>query len=451
MLDKIQNRQWDEIRARLLDMHPSEVAPTITELPENERTVVFRLLPELHATSTFEYLDSETQQSIIKNLGKLEVAAILNEMSPDDRTAFLGDLPDRIIKDTLNLLTDEERKTAASLLGYAENEVGRLMTPYYVQVEKDWTVARTLEHIRKHGKKAETLNIIYVVNEDQQLIDDIRVGELLLVSPDTKIEQLMDYKFVALRALADQEEAVRIFRQYDRSALPVVTDNQVLVGIVTADDILDVAEAEATEDIQKFGGVEALDLPYVKTPFLTMVRKRAGWLVLLFMGEMLTATAMSYYDDEIAKALVLALFVPLIISSGGNSGSQAATLIIRAMALKELTLGDWWYVMRRELFSGLTLGAILGSIGFLRIVIWQELGWFNYSEHWFLLGVTIFLTLTGIVMWGTFAGSMIPFALRRVGLDPATSSAPFVATLVDVTGLVLYFTLASIILSGTLL
>jgi magnesium transporter len=261
----------------------------------------------------------------------------------------------------------------------------------------------------------------------------------------------MDYKFVALRALADQEEAVRIFRQYDRSALPVVTDNQVLVGIVTADDILDVAEAEATEDIQKFGGVEALDLPYVKTPFLTMVRKRAGWLVLLFMGEMLTATAMSYYDDEIAKALVLALFVPLIISSGGNSGSQAATLIIRAMALKELTLGDWWYVMRRELFSGLTLGAILGSIGFLRIVIWQELGWFNYSEHWFLLGVTIFLTLTGIVMWGTFAGSMIPFALRRVGLDPATSSAPFVATLVDVTGLVLYFTLASIILSGTLL
>ncbi|HZH34617.1 MAG TPA: magnesium transporter [Pyrinomonadaceae bacterium] len=451
MLDKIQNRQWDEIRARLLDMHPSEVAPTITELPENERTVVFRLLPELHATSTFEYLDSETQQSIIKNLGKLEVAAILNEMSPDDRTAFLGDLPDRIIKDTLNLLTDEERKTAASLLGYAENEVGRLMTPYYVQVERDWTVARTLEHIRKHGKKAETLNIIYVVNEDQQLIDDIRVGELLLVSPDTKIEQLMDYKFVALRALADQEEAVRIFRQYDRSALPVVTDNQVLVGIVTADDILDVAEAEATEDIQKFGGVEALDLPYVKTPFLTMVRKRAGWLVLLFMGEMLTATAMSYYDDEIAKALVLALFVPLIISSGGNSGSQAATLIIRAMALKELTLGDWWYVMRRELFSGLTLGAILGSIGFLRIVIWQELGWFNYSEHWFLLGVTIFLTLTGIVMWGTFAGSMIPFALRRVGLDPATSSAPFVATLVDVTGLVLYFTLASIILSGTLL
>jgi magnesium transporter len=224
-----------------------------------------------------------------------------------------------------------------------------------------------------------------------------------------------------------------------------------LVGIVTIDDILDVAEAEATEDFQKLGGLEALDLPYVNTSVMTMIRKRAGWLIILFLGEMLTASAMGHFEDEINKAVVLVLFIPLIISSGGNSGSQAATLIVRAMSLKELTLKDWFYVMRRELFSGFSLGVILGMIGFVRIAAWQNLKLFDYGEHWFLVGITIFLSLIGIVMWGTLAGSMIPFILRRLGLDPATSSAPFVATLVDVTGLVIYFTIAAVILSGTLL
>jgi magnesium transporter len=451
MLTLIKNRQWDEIRNRLLEEHPSEVANIISDLPDNERAVVFRLLPELNATKVFEYLDKETQQSIVKNLGKQEVATILNEMSPDDRTAFLGDLPDHIIKETLNLLTDEERKVASSLLGYEENHVGRIMTPYYIQVQKDWTIAHTFEHIRKYGKTAETLNIVYVVNENQQLIDDIRIGKFLMASPETRVEELMDHKFVALQTTMDKEEAVQIFRQYDRSALPVVTENQVLVGIVTADDILDVAEAEATEDIQKFGGLEALDLPYVDTPVLTLIKKRAGWLVILFLGEMLTASAMGYYEAEIEKAVVLILFVPLIISSGGNSGSQAATLIVRAMALKELTLRDWWYVMRREIFSGFSLGVILGAIGFIRITFWQKLGIFDYTEHWVLVGLTIFFSLIGIVMWGTLSGSMIPFVLRRFGLDPATSSAPFVATLVDVTGLIIYFSIAAVILRGTLL
>lgn len=451
MLDKIRKKQWDEVRSQMLDIHSSEIANVITELPENERTVVFRLLPETNAASAFEYLDPQTQQDIIKSLGSQEVAKILNEMSPDDRTAFLGELPDKILKETLNLLTDEERKVACDLLGYEENDVGRIMSPYYIQVQKNWTVAQTLEHIRRRGKKAETLNVIYVVNENQQLIDDIRIGELLLVAPETKIEDLMDLKYVALEVTTDKEDAVRIFEQYDRSALPVVTDNQVLVGIVTVDDILDVAERAATEDIQKFGGLEALDFPYVQTPFLQLVKKRAGWLIVLFLGEMLTASAMGYFDEEIEKAVVLALFVPLIISSGGNSGSQAATLIIRAMALKELTIKDWWYVMRREIFSGLFLGIILGAIGFIRITIWQKLGLFNYTEHWMLVALTIFISLIGIVMWGTLSGSMIPFVLRRFGLDPATSSAPFVATLVDVTGLIIYFTIASIILRGTLL
>jgi magnesium transporter len=451
MLEKIKNRRWSQVRAELADIHQSEVANIIEGLPGNERTVVFRLLSGENASSVFEYLDTDVQQDIVKNLGKREVASILNEMSPDDRTAFLDKLPDHILKDTLNLLTDEERHVASSLLGYGENSVGRLMTPYYVQAQKDWTVQQTLDHIRKYGKKAETLNIVYIVDDEQRLIDDIKISRFLLAPTDAGVEELMDYKFVALTDTMDKEEAVNIFRQYDRTALPVITESGVLVGIVTGDDILDVADEEATEDIQKFGGVEALELTYIETPLLTLIRKRAGWLTLLFVGEMLTASAMGYFDKEIERAVVLALFLPLVISSGGNSGSQAATLIIRAMALKELSLSDWWYVMRRELFSGLALGAILGVIGVLRIAIWQKLGLFNYTEHWELVAATIFLTLVGIVMWGTLSGSMIPFVLKRVGLDPATSSAPFVATLVDVTGLLMYFTLAAVILRGTLL
>jgi magnesium transporter len=451
MLDKVQNRQWDEVRKNLLELHPSDTADIIEELPENERSIVFRLLPEEMASDTFEYLDSQTQQSIIKNLGKQEVAAILNDMSPDDRTAFLGKLPDFILKETLNLLSDEERKIASALLGYDENTVGHLMTPYYIQVKKEWTVGETLDHIRKFGKKAETLNIVYVVDENHRLIDDIRIGKFLMTSPETLVEELMDNKFVALLDMMDREEAVQIFRQYDRYALPVITENGVLVGIVTADDILDVAEAEATEDIQKFGGVEALDLPYLETPFLQMIRKRVGWLIILFLGQMLTASAMGRFDDEIERAVVLALFIPLIISAGGNCGSQAATLIVRAMALKELNLKDWWYVMRREILSGLTLGVILGAIGFFRVVLWQKLAIYDYGDYWFLIALTIGLSLIAIVLWGTLSGSMVPFALRRFGFDPATSSAPFIATLVDVTGIVIYFSIAAALLSGTLL
>ncbi|MBE7517022.1 MAG: magnesium transporter [Chloracidobacterium sp.] len=442
---------WAELRAELLDLHPSEAADAIAGLPENETAVAFRLLPKETAAKVFEYFDKHTQQATIKDLGKAEVAAILNDMAPDDRTAFLEHLPDQILKETLNLLTDDERAIAGTLLGYDENSVGRLMTPYYVQARETWTVKETLESIRRSGRKAETLNVVYVVDDENRLIDDVRIGQFLLADDMTVVSSIIDRKFTALRATMDEEEAVQIFRRYDRSTLPVVTDSGVLVGIVTADDILDVAESEATEDIQKFGGLEALDLPYVRTPFYSLIRKRAGWLIILFLGEMLTASAMGYFDDEIERAVVLALFVPLIISSGGNSGSQAATLIIRAMALDEVTLRDWWYVMRREVLSGLSLGVVLGVIGFVRIALWQGLGIYNYTEHWLLVAVTVFASLIGIVMWGTLSGSMIPFVLRRFGLDPATSSAPFVATLVDVTGLVIYFTIASVILRGTLL
>jgi magnesium transporter len=283
------------------------------------------------------------------------------------------------------------------------------------------------------------------------LVDDIPIRRMVLNEPDRKISEIMDGFVTKLNIRDTKDEAVSKFKEYDRVALPVTNDDNLLLGVVTVDDVLDVAEAKDTAEIQKFGGVEELDDPYVKTPFLSLLRKRAGWLILLFLGEMFTATAMGYFDNEISKAVVLALFIPLIISSGGNSGSQAATLIIRAMALKEITFRQWWYVMRREVLSGLSLGFILGSIGFIRISIWQKMNWYDYGQHWLLLAITIFFSLIGIVLCGTLIGAMIPMFLKRLRIDPATSSAPFVATLVDVTGLVIYFSIAAVILKGTLL
>jgi magnesium transporter len=324
------------------------------------------------------------------------------------------------------------------------------MTPHFVRVRSNWTVSQALEHIRQYGTDSETMSVIYVIDEKGKLIDDLRIRQILLASPETRISELMDSRFVSLKATDDQEVAVEAFREADVNALPVTDSEGVLIGIVTVDDIFDVAEEEATEDIQKIGGTEALDEPYMEIGIPTMVRKRATWLIVLFLSEMLTATAMGRFESEIAKAVVLSIFVPLVISSGGNSGSQASTLIIRAMALGEVTLKDWWRVMRREILSGLSLGAILGTIGFIRITTWALL-FRSYGDHWPLLALTVGIALIGIVLWGTLSGSMLPFLLRRIGLDPATSSAPFVATLVDVSGLIIYFTVAAIILRGTLL
>jgi magnesium transporter len=324
------------------------------------------------------------------------------------------------------------------------------MTPSYVAVRENWTVHYVLDYVREHGQDSETLNVIYVVDDQGMLVDDVRIREFLLTAPTNTVESLMDRRFVSLKATDDQESAVAVFRQYDRSALPVTDTAGMLIGIVTIDDVLDVAEAAATKEIQKIGGSEALDEPYMKIAFVRMIQKRAGWLTALFLGEMLTATAMTAFENEIKHAVVLALFVPLIISSGGNSGSQASTLVIRALALGEVRLVDWWRVMRREVMAGLALGAILGSIGFLRITVWSAFSTV-YGEHWLLIAMTVGLALIGIVLWGTLIGSLLPFLLRRLGFDPATSSAPFVATLVDVTGLVIYFTVALIILRGTLL
>ena len=446
----IKNRDFAVLKEVFEDWHPSEIADAVGDMNENERAIVFRLLSKEVASQIFEYLDLDVQKSLLKALGREEVAAILDNMSPDDRTALLQELPGPIVRQLIDYLSPQERSVARKLLGYPADSVCRLMTPEYVTIKKEWTVGQVLDHIRNHVKHVESLDFVYVVDDDGRLLDDVRTRDILVVPLDSPIQELMNKSFVSLIPRDTREKAVQVFKQYDRSALPVVNDEGFLLGIVTIDDVLDVIEEINTQDIQKFGGVEALDYPYVKTPVFQMVRKRAGWLVILFLGEMLTATAMGYFENEIAKAVVLALFVPLIISSGGNSGSQASTLIIRAMALQEITLGDWWMVMRREVLSGLLLGSVLGSIGFMRIALWSAFSNL-YGPHWPLVAITVAFSLLGVVIWGTLSGSMLPFALRRLGFDPASSSAPFVATLVDVTGLVIYFSVAGLILGGTLL
>jgi magnesium transporter len=446
----LEARDFSTLKEVLSEWTPTDVAELISDLPESEQALIFRILPRDLAADIFEYIDFDMQVSLLKGLGKEEVTAILNEMSPDDRTALLEDLPGSVARQMITLLSAEERKIAVTLLGYPEESVGRLMTPDYITVKPEWTMIDVLNHIREYGKDSETLNIVYVVDEKGKLIDDLRIRDIILASLDTKVSDLMNENFVALNVTDDQEKAVGVFKKYDRVALPVVYKMGLLIGIITVDDVLDVAEEEATEDIHKLGAVEALDEPYSTIPILSMVKKRAIWLTLLFIGEVLTAIAMGYFKNEINKAVVLSVFIPLIISSGGNSGSQAATLVIRAMAIGEITLRDWWLIMRREIMSGFSLGCILGTIGFIQVTVLANFVG-TIGEHWVLVALTVGFSLIGIVLWGTLSGSMLPFILKKLGADPATSSAPLVATMVDVTGLIIYFTMAIMVLRGTLL
>lgn len=446
----IRTGDFPKLREELLRWRPQELAATLCGMRADDQVIAFRILPRRSAAAVFEYMPAECQQTLVKAMGQEDVAALLNNMSPDDRTLLLSELPANATKQLLALLTPEERAEAITLLGYAPGAVGRLMTPHYIAVREGWTVQQVLDYVRAHGQDSETLNVIYVVDDAGVLIDDIRIREFLVVPLTKRVSDLMDRRYVALKATDTQESAVAAFRREDRTALPVTDTAGVLIGIVTVDDVLDIAEEAATREFQQFGGSEALDEPYMQISRLRMVKKRAGWLVVLFLGEMLTATAMGYFEAEIARAVVLALFVPLIISSGGNSGSQASTLVIRALAVGELTLADMWRVIRREVFSGLALGSILGTIGFLRISTWSAFS-DVYGAHWLLVAITVALSLVGVVLWGTLVGSLLPFVLRRLGFDPATSSAPFVATLVDVTGLVIYFSIGLVVLRGTLL
>jgi magnesium transporter len=429
---------------------PMDIAPLLAELTVEELATLYRAGSRDLAATIFTYLPIESQKKLLKVLTPEQTASLLNALPPDDRTAFLNEQPLDVAMQLLSMLSPDERTVAQSLLAYPEHSVGRMMTLDFVAVHPEWSVREVLDYIRSHGYDRETLNMVYVVDEAGKLIDDVRVRRFLLAPLDSPVKALMDGNFTQLHATDDREHALALFRKYDRVALPVTDEAGKLIGIVTVDDILDVAEEEATEDIQKMGGSEALDEPYITIALNRMVKKRAGWLVILFLGEMFTATAMGYFDDEIQKAAVLANFMPLVISAGGNSGSQASTLVIRALSLGEFRLRDWWKIMRREFAVGLALGLILGTVGFLRIALWSTFS-SVYGPYWPLIGATVGVSLVGIVLWGSLMGSMLPLIIKRCGFDPATSSAPFIATLVDVTGLVIYFTVAVMILRGTLL
>lgn len=448
-LNIIQTEDILSIREFLNDQNISDVAELINEFPEYQGKIVSNM--SIHrAASVFKILDLSSQKDIIQELPPFKTAELLNELPADDRTAFLEELPSEVVKELIRLLDPEERKVTLSLLGYPEGSVGRLMTPDYISVQVDWTIAEVLEHIREVGKESETIDVVYVVTDKGEFVDDVKIREIILASPDEVIGDIIDNRFITLNVTDDQEVANQIFKMNNRVALPVVDDNNLLLGIVTIDDVLWVANEEFSEDMQKMGGTEALDEPYLEMPLMKLFKKRVIWLIVLFLGEMLTATAMGYFEDEIAKAVVLALFVPLIISSGGNSGSQASTLIIQAMAVGEINLSDWWRVLRREILSGLLLGTVLGLIGCFRVIAWNSI-FHTYGEHTAVIGITVGLSLVGVVLWGTITGSMLPIILKRLGADPATSSAPFVATLVDVTGLVIYFSLAFLFMEGILL
>ncbi len=428
----------------------SDVADLIYDNEEFETQIIANL--SLHrATSVFKILDLSAQKRVIKDLPAFKTTELLNELPVDDRVAFLEELPNSIVRDLIKTLGVEERKETLELLGYDEGSVGRIMTPDYVYVYEYNTIAEVFDIVRKYGKSSETIDVIYVIDENGVMLDDIRIKEIILASPQKKVNELMDGRFITLKATDPQEVASEVFKMNNRVALPVTDDNSILLGIVTIDDILWVAEEEFSEDIQKIGGTEALDEPYTEMPLLKLYSKRIIWLIILFFGELITIFAMQQFQDEIAKVVLLATFIPLIISSGGNSGSQASTLIIQALALGEITVEDWWKIIRREIVSGLLLGGTLALMGAVVVTIWHYMWPNTFGNHYVAIAGVIALSLLGVVLWGTLVGSTLPLLLKKLGADPAASSTPFVATLVDVTGLLIYFSVAFLFLKGTLL
>lgn len=451
LVELIQKRDFNQLRDILCGFPAPDIAEIFTDLKPDDEAVCLRILPRDLAAEVFDYLPLDDQEKMLQAMGSEQVANILHDLPPDDRTALLQELPASVTQKLLALLKPEERKIATDLLGYPKDSIGRRMTPKYVAVQQNWTVAEVLAHLREEEGKRDAINQLYVVDRKGHLVDFVRLRNLVVSPVQMSVQELLENQKIFLRATDDQETAVAAFKKYDSTILPVVDSQGVLVGVVTVDDVLDVAEKEATEDIQKLGGMEALDAPYLKIGLLSMIKKRAGWLAVLFLGEMLTATAMGYFENELARAIVLGSFLPLIISSGGNSGSQATSLIIRSMAVRDVTLRDWWRVLRRELAAGFSLGVVLAFLGFARILVWQLLGFKDYGAHHYLIAIAIACSLVGVVLFGSLAGAMLPFVLRAFRFDPAAASAPLVATLVDVTGLVIYFTVAYQILHGTLL
>lgn len=444
-------KDWVALKEVLNDVPPADIADLLLELPGEIAIVVFRLLKKPVAADVFAEMPSSKGIELLELFNKQQLSDVMGNLEPDEQVSILEELPGHLTQRVMNSINREDQKQLKKLLGYPEESVGRLMTPRYVKVKSNWTIAYSMEHIRKFGETAETINVIYVVDETEHLIDDLRITHLILANPEDRINSLMDRSFEALSVNDDQEEAVKMLAKYDRVALPVVDSDGVLVGIVTADDVIDVAEEETTEDMQKMAGMDALDDYYSQTSIFDIVKKRLWWLVILFVGQILTAIAMGGYEEILQKVVALSFFVPLIISSGGNSGSQAATLVIRALATDDIKLEDWKKVFSREFTSGLMLGGLIGLLGFITLIAWDLIGGQALSATVFLTAGVIGLSLFAIVLFGNFTGAMLPFVLSKLNIDPAVSSAPFVATIVDVSGIIIYFTIAIVLLSGTLL
>jgi magnesium transporter len=454
VIELIRAGNYAELREALHTVPPADVADILTDLDPEEAAIAFRFLPRDDCAEVFAYLQPAVQEELIKRLGEKGALRIVEAMDPDDRVRLLDELPAEVAGRIVASLAPDERKATQAILGYPPRSVGRLMTPDYVRIKPEWTVARALEHVRRNGRDAETINVVYVVDDSGLLVDDLRLRQLIIADPDAPVESLMNRQFITLKADQPQDEAVAALQKYDRVALPVVDSRGALLGIVTHDDVADVAQQEATEDMQMLGAVQALEEPYMTASIGGLFKKRAPWLALLFMSELLTSNAIAFFENEIQRAAVLAAFIPAIISSGGNSGSQSSTLVIRALGLREITLADWAAVLFRELRVSLLLGALIGTIGLFRIHLFGWMGWFadaEVREHYSILGITIALTLLFVVVWGSVMGAMLPFILKRLRLDPAASSTPFVATLVDVTGIVIYFSCAIFFLKTTLL
>lgn len=447
----IEAKDWVALKDILNDVPAVDVAELLEELDAEVSIVIFRLLKKQKAADVFTYLSSTKGLELLNLFTAQQLSEVMSNLEPDERVALMEELPGHLTQRVMNSMKPEDRKQSQKLLGYPEESVGRLMTPRYVKVKKDWTIQRAMEHIRKFGHSAETVNVIYVVDSSEHLIDDLRLNQLILADPEAPISSLMDESFEALSAFDDQEDAVKMLSKYDRVAMPVVDSDGILVGIVTVDDVIDVAEEETTEDMQLMAGMDALDDYYSQTSVFEMVKKRIGWLAFLFVGQLFTTTAMGAYESVIANAVFLSLFIPMIISSGGNSGSQAATLIIRALSTDDIDMSQWGKVLVRELLSGLMLGGIMAIIGFFVIVGWGYLVSDAFTQELVLSAMVVGLSLIGVVLWGNLSGSMLPFALSKLGLDPAVTSAPFVSTLSDVMGIIIYFSIAIALLEGIVL
>jgi magnesium transporter len=446
----IDEQAYREIRDALCVLEPADVADLIEALGPESAVIAFRVLPRELAADTFAQLEQGAQESLLEELGTEKSARLIESMDPDDRAAVLDELPVEVSTPLIARFSPENRKVTQAILGYPADSVGRLMTPDYVRLRKDWTIEHALTHIRRYGRNAETVDWIFVIDDEGQLIDDVHIRDFLLADPQARVSDLMDDEFIALYASDDREEAVRLMGRYDRTALPVIDSLDLLVGIVTADDVADVAEEEFTEDVQKLGGMEALDSLYTAASILEMYRKRGGWLAGLFLIQIFTISIMAFFDEALDKAVVLAIFVPMIIASGGNTGTQAASLLVRAIAVEDIHLNAWWRIMRKELLTGLCLGLTLAALGIA--VVWGlSITPMLDTPHLWPLALTVGGAVFIIVIWGTLIGSMFPLILDRLGMDPAASSSPLVATLMDVSGLTIYFIVAMVLLRGTIL